>query len=317
MKTCCIGLCLLLAGTAVSHGWGLPYEMVFGETKEDFIDAVKLKGVLRSSFTGNRVWQVDPVLYKRRFGISDGTLRAVLMEICRESAENVKWEPFLDEDPQELRCEKKRLRRSILWLGACADRAAKDFLMGIAVDGAKGEVYRIYAIDAYICSADAREVRDALARFLIGDMKVNDYSTYLCAFEVYDDAEDDAQKREAIAASLIVALAREESNVRFADMDKELAERSAAYATSHQRLALLRKNDVPDSVIREKKEKMTPAVKPGGGPPVTHTTDLEVYMPNLKASRKALEAKWRWQLTNVSTNLTELMERDFSKPEGK
>ncbi|MCL1920919.1 MAG: hypothetical protein FWG50_07555 [Kiritimatiellaeota bacterium] len=120
-------------------------------------------------------------------------------------------------------------------------------------------------------------------------MKGEPYAPYSVALDVYDDSGGDPQKREAIVASLIVALAREENKDIFSYRDKQLAERSKDYATSAQRLDMLKRmSKLPPSKARD--------------------TD-----PDLK---KALASfRFRFFKTNVSTNLTELMARDFGKPE--
>ena len=141
---------------------------------------------------------------------------------------------------------------------------------------------------AYIRNADAQQARDALVCFFI-DMKGKHYAPYSSAIAAYDESEGDPQKREAIVASLIVALAREENKDIFVRKDKQLAERSREYATSAQRLDMLKRmSKLPPSKARD--------------------TD-----PDLK---KALASfRFRFFKTNVSTNLTELMARDFGKPE--
>ena len=90
-----------------------------------------------------------------------------------------------------------------------------------------------------------------------------------------------------------VALAREDSRRNFMSVDKELAQRSKEYATSRQRLAILqRMNKLPPSNWYGDSSSLDPAIK---------------------------SFRFRFFKTNVSTNLTELMARDFTKPleEGK
>ncbi|MCL1921432.1 MAG: hypothetical protein FWG50_10230 [Kiritimatiellaeota bacterium] len=79
------------------------------------------------------------------------------------------------------------------------------------------------------------------------------------------------------------------SGISYSYRDKQLAERSREYATSAQRLAML--------------QRMSKQSPPKGSDTYN---DL----------KKAL-ASFRFRLfkTNVSTNLTELMARDFGKPE--
>ena len=83
-------------------------------------------------------------------------------------------------------------------------------------------------------------------------------------------------------------LAREEDKNNFAQTDKWLAERNKEYATSSQRLAMLqRMSKLPPSPFSD--------------------TD-----PDINAALKSF--RFRLFKTSVSTNMTELMARDFSKP---
>jgi len=297
MKAYCVGLFLLLAGNAVSQDpprFELYTDEIVTEIREYLKNPETLKKSLMDGFTSDHfpVWEEIP-LYKQKFGIVDDTLRPILIDICREAAQVTEWKHFRrDNHPDELLDEKRRLYKSIIWLGYCADEETKRFLIDVATDDMKSDDYRIAAIGSYIQCADAQQTRDALIRFLV-DTRIRPYSTYLQAMRVYDESEDDAQKREAIVASLIVALAREENKVEFAERDKMLAARNKEYATSAQRLAMVqRMSKLPPSQSRD--------------------TD-----PDLKAALKSF--RFRFFKTNVSTNLTELMARDFTKPaeEGK
>jgi len=287
---CCIGLSLLLAGGAFSQR--RIEDMTDEEAaylKDRLKDPGTLKGFLEDNFSGNHsIWPDEITLFKRKFGLADDTLRGILTDICHETARKTEWRPFQDGDPEETLFNKRRLSRSIKWLGYCADEPTKDFLMEVATDGTKAWDYRAAATVAYIQCADANQVRDAIARFFI-DVEEGRYAPDASTFQVYDDSEGDPQKREAIVASLIVALAREGDKNIFSCRDKQLAERSREYATSAQRLDMLKRmSKLPPSKARD--------------------TD-----PDLK---KALAAfRFRFFKTNVSTNLTELMARDFGKPE--
>jgi len=287
---------LLLAGNAASLEWEVIESFSdehIARLSEEFKTPANLREYLMFGFTsGHPLWSHEIPLFKRKFHISDDTLCAVLADIYK-SVQHLGGGPFRRDDPEELTHDKGRLYYSIVWLGYCADEPAKRLLLDIASDDTKEWRNRLVAINAYIQRADAQQARDVLVRALIGDMQVKPYSTYLCAFEVYDGSESDPLKREAIIASLMVALAREGNKGLFADMDKRLAARSKEYATSTQRLAMLqRKSKLPPSQFRD--------------------TD-----PDLKAALKSF--RFRFFKTNVSTNLTELMARDFSKPaeEGK
>ena len=291
MKTlCCIGVCLMLAGAAASQEQEAGLDERLAQAREAYKDPEKLKATLMRIFAiDDRV--LDPrkeiPIFKQKYHVSDETMRTALMSIY-ESVRHLGDDPAHSDEPRETIYDKRRLFCSLEWLGFCADGATKELLMRWATDGTKANDYRVPAIDAYIRCADAQQVRDALIRFLI-DMRVDPYGTYLQAFAVYD--ESDVQKREAITASLVVALSREEDKGRFADMDKKLAKRSKEYAESSQRKAMVeRMSKLPPGLYRD--------------------TD-----PDLKAALESFKALPK--LTSVSTNLTELMARDFRKPPEK
>ena len=296
---CYIGLYLLLADNVVSQD-RIKYEdwwrfkdatdADLAWAREFYNNPEKLKESLMFNFTCDQFfddWEIP--FFKRKFHIADDVLRPVLMDIYK-SVEHLGGEKIQHGEPRELLSDKRRLLWSIVWLGYCADEATKGFLMDITIDDTKANDYRIPAIRAYIQCADAQQMRDALMRFFIG-MNGRPYKPYLQAFEVYDESESDMQKREAIVASLIVALAREENKVEFANIDKRLAARNKEYATSAQRLAMVqRMSKLPPSTFRD--------------------TD-----PDLKTALESFNT--RTKLTSVSTNLTELMARDFTKPPEK
>ena len=111
--------------------------------------------------------------------------------------------------------------------------------MAIVADETKGKIYRHLAICAYIYSADAQQMRNALARFLI-EKRSDSFAIYQHAKEVYNTAENDAAKRAAIVEALTAAaLVREEDRGHFAVADKEFAELDAEYAQSPRRQAAL------------------------------------------------------------------------------
>ena len=299
MKAYCIGLCLLLTGNVVSQDrvryedW-IRFEEITDEglawARDTYNQPETLKKNLTSSEGGLDLdlWEIPFLI--RKFNIAEDTLRRVLMEVCHEMAETTGWESYRHDNQQDgLVHDKRNLQQAIEWLGYCADETGKEFLMAVASDGTKGDIYRTAAVRAYLQRADARQARDALVRFF-SDTKGIPYAPYSSAIAVYDESEGDAQKCEAIAASLIVALARESHRGLFYDTDKKLAMRSKEYATSAQRLAMLKRMS---------------KLPPTNG-----------YGDSAKSLDPAL-ASFRFRLfkTNVSTNLTELMARDFGKPE--
>ena len=178
----------------------------------------------------------------------------------------------------------------IRWLGFCAGEKGKKILWDVASDSTQDKDIRTCAINAYLCRADAQETRDVLVRFLIGDMReFRPNVTYQYAMYAFDTADD--LKRQAILSSVFVALAREDNRLNFMAVDNGLAKRSKEYAESSQRLTIL-----------QRMNKLPPCKSYGDG------SSLDPVIEPLKALPKR---------TNVSTNLTELMARDFRKPPEK
>ena len=285
-----IGLCLLLASNVVSQNThateGLPSEKDEA-TRSNVRSVENIRDYLIGRFSSNHPtfsWEIQK--YRKAPDVTDDALRAALMEIY-QLVQHLGSEPFQKGDPRELTENKRRLLDSIDWLGYCADEPVKRLLLDIANDETKAECYRLAAVSSSIQCADAQEVRDVILRFMV-DVKIRPYSAWLNAFSVYDESEDDPQKREAILATLIVLLAKEERKGRFVAMDKKLAERDKEYATSAQRLAML-----------QRMSKLPPDKFPKTDP------DLNTALNSFR---------FRFFKTNVSTNMTELMARDFSKP---
>ena len=105
--------------------------------------------------------------------------------------------------------------------------------------------------------------------------------------EAHENADE--QKQDAILSTLYVAVAQDED--LFVRMDEYLQTKSTKYADSSQRLAMLqRTNQIPPDI-------------PSG------------IRDNLKSALKSLQT--RTSFTSISTNLTELLERDFSEPKNK
>jgi len=244
-----MGLCLLLAGNGVAQNYetyeNYPDEAI-AYIRERFKNSENLKASLMGNFTYDHfLWPEEVPLYMKTFGITEDTLRVALMGVIEESTEVTKWEPLRRDVQDELLSEKRRLMHSITWLRFCADKPTKEFLMEIAVDETKGEVYRNMAVGAYIKSADARQIKDALIRFLT-EKRVVVYSTYLYAIAAYEEAGDDAAKRVAIVEALTAAaLLKEEDRGYFAMADKDIAEQDKEYAKSPRRKAAFQLMNLP------------------------------------------------------------------------
>jgi len=138
------------------------------------------------------------------------------------------------------------LHAAIIWLGVCSDADAKQFLLDTVTDNTKYDEFRKRAIESYLYRTDAQEMQGTLTRFLIGDMKVVPYDTYLFAVQqLYDASEGDPQKREAIVAAVSATLAKEENRNIVDTVDTLLAKRSKTYADSPQRKATLERLNIP------------------------------------------------------------------------
>ena len=280
---------LLLAGNAIPQD--IPElkdytDELISHLRKGFENPGQLEKYLTETLSYEHfLWPDSIPLFKQKFGITDDTLRTALMGIY-QSVQHLKDAPFQKEDSDEITKDKRRLLYSIEWFGYCADEPVKRLLLDIANDDTIAKGYRYPAISASIQCADVQQVRDVILRFTV-DVKIPPHSTWLAAQSVYDRTRDDPQKRESILATLIVLLAREEDKTEFAEMDKQLAKRSEKYATSSQRLAMV-----------QRMSKLPPALY--------DKTD-----PDLKNALKSF--RFRLFKTNVSTNMTELMARDFSK----
>jgi len=249
MKGCYVGLCLFLVGNGIAMDWKYYKNLSDDEVayrRELNKDPVNLKHFFMHSFTSDhQLWPEEIPLFIKKFSITEDTLRTVLMEIIHESAKASKWEPIRQDESEELLFEKRRVYNSIIWLGYCADEAAKEFLMEIADDDTKDWRCRIVAIDSYLQRADAQQTRDALLRFLT-EIRVKPSATYLTVMDVYDEAKGDTAKREAIVSALTAAaLAKEEDRGYFAKADKLFAEQDKVYAKSPQRKAALKQMNLP------------------------------------------------------------------------
>ena|GEM_PF-1582711 len=290
MKTVCcvIGLSLLFANRVVATEW-LPRhepkpltEKEIASRKEDFKNPEKVKAFLMGEFPKND-WSgtmTNPHLiraFAKEYEITVEVLRSVLADIYRDSARKTGWE-FADDWDSEA-----RLHSSILWMSVFADESAKKLLLDIAMDAKKDIFYRYPAVLGYFRCANAQEVRDLFVWLLSDDKRFPiDLKASLLEHirELWREVEADRQKREAILASLCVAVAQEKDMRTFGQLDGFLAQNSAEYATSNQRVALLQKKG--------------------------NTSRANGISESQKTANKPL--------TNVSTSLTELKKRDFRKP---
>ena len=240
---CMLALCLAAQGlsakviTLLDVYMDASTEEQSDRIREEFRDPERVKTLLRA-FLGKSYDCVEMLKFKRKFGVSDEPMQTVLMGIIREESAKTARPGGGDYD-------NTILQRAVRWLSVCADTKAKQFLVGLATDNAVCETTRIFAVQAYMFSADAREARDVFPRLLADDMRegkdgLNIASwAYGSAFQAYDEAQEDPQKRESIIAALSAVLAREKDNRLFPHGDKMLAERSAEWVESPRRKAAL------------------------------------------------------------------------------
>lgn len=288
-KLCCVGLSLLLAGDTVASLLAGAEDKVLSpeeiaSRKADLKDPAKLKAFLTEAFSND--WSGSFISnfargLKEMYDVPDDILKPVLLDIYRESAQKTGWKNGSDRDARW------GLFGAIWGLADLADKPVREMLLGIAKDSAKDVLYRYPAILGYVRCAEAQDVRDLFV-WLLGDKKrfPVDLRGSLVKHirDLWDAIEADEQKREALLASLYVAVALEKDAWVFGGLDDFLAQRSEEYRTSRQRVDLLKKNG--------------------------KASDASGI---LDSRRKA-----GLPLTSVSTSLKELMKRDFGKPpEGK
>ena len=221
----------------------------FDRFQEIFNDPVQLKERFEKNLlVYPHISGKEMIEFKQVFGISDEVMRSILMDIIREVSAKNGWQWENPKFLKEIDIANMQLHWAICWLEVCADADAKQFLMDIATDTKKGDVYRRTAAFTYLRCSNAQETRDALTCFFADDMRAvvcPVYGPYNAAIEAYDKAESDLLKREAIVTSLTAALAKEENEKLFIYADKLLTKRSKAYAESPQRKAALQRFDTP------------------------------------------------------------------------
>jgi hypothetical protein len=224
--------------------------------------------------------------FKERFAVTDDQLYRVLMSIYRDAEE--KRLTHVPKTPGGNN-NKRKIEGVLSWLPKCGDIPVKEFLMDYAGTLENDSWLRRTAILSYLREADATESKNTLFRFLVEGERMNSLerlSIYEYARMVYDGASP--EKKAAILAALLASANREEGKIEFMKVDKILAERSAAYRYSRERLAMLERHSL--------------------APPTTNLyTDRD-----LKAALQ--ECRKYKTHTNISTNLAALKTRNFNLP---
>ena len=215
--------------------------------RESLRDAKKLRECVLGLFYscwGKPVMPEDAEAFKLVSGLSDAALEAALLDAIREySAKGWHaWDAF--HPSKDVRMSYVYLTGAIKWLGFCAEAKGKKLLKGVIMDNTKDGDYRRFAIDSYMCRADANERWAMIASFLADDLRlviIPLFDVYHAAVCEYGEAEGDTKKRREIAAAVCVALAKEKNRLYFARGNTLPADWSKGYAESPQRKATLEK----------------------------------------------------------------------------
>ena len=246
-----------------------------------------LRLLTEESLFSRKTGETDKKAHSELKEVTAEQFHRVLMEMYNEAEE--KW-PTLTPKTAEWGENGDVVIGVLACLPMCGNIPVKDFLLDYAASKEKEGFKRAVAVSSYLRVADAAEARGVLLRFLVDEDRMNPMgrlSIYSYARMAYKDAP--AEKRTAILAALIAAAAKEEGKIEFMKVDGILAERSAAYRLSRERLALLERHS------------------------------LELPTANLYTDRdlKAALAESRKykQHTSISTNLEVLASRDFNLPQ--
>jgi len=276
MRTsCCIGLCLLMASYAISQEWA----DYFKPNSEEKIAS----------------WKAD---FKDAEKLKEALKqRLILGHIFPDNNNIPAFKEKFGVTDESIRSALKSIYEapdkavffnSVEAMCAFADERMKPFLLEAATDRATQPGPRQAAIWKYLRLANAEEVKNFFVIILMDKTEFsNDMKDALTSLP---NRDADEQKREAIIASLRVVAAQEEDWKRFEYWDFVLMSRDKDYALSRQRVELLKKHAASE-----------PA-------------DAESHQITTLKDRLA-EIQTRATFTNVSTNLTDLIKRDFRKKE--
>lgn len=252
------------------------------------MDDAKLKEWLSGNFTApeSMPWE-ERSAFKVSHTIPDEQLHRVLMEIYREASG--RWDSLT---PKTVEWNKNRrtIEGVLGWLPVCGDIPVKSFLMDYAIAKGNNSLNSSYAVLSYLRVADAEETKNALLCFLVeGDRmdSMERLGIYGHACTAYDATSP--EKKAAILSALIAAAAKEEGKIEFMKVDTILAERSAAYRHSRERLAMLERHRLE--------------------PPTNNLYTDRDLKAGLEECRKYKTH------TSISTNLAALKTRNFNLPQ--
>ena len=241
-------LCLSVTRVASAEDTGFPpwpecYEGVTPEViankRDAFRNPDKLKAeLLRFLPINGRFDFTEFPWFKKTFDVQDEVLRPVLLEIYKEAS-------LKDLTDPNNHVDRLRAMRSLTGLGICADNDTKQLLLTLATETSDIRNIRMRSLAAYLQAADPEEAKDALLRFLVEGGRMG-HMERLSVYEYAQMAFDSAspEKKAAILAALIAAVNKEEGKIEFMKVDKILAERSAAYRRSRERLAMLERHSL-------------------------------------------------------------------------
>jgi hypothetical protein len=251
------------------------------------MDDARLKDWLSGNFIApeSMEWE-ERSDFKLSHAIPDEQLHRVLMDIYNEASG--KWNSLT---PKTVEWNKNRrtVEGVLGWLPVCGDIPVKSFLMDYAVSKENDYLTRSDAVLSYLRLADAEESKNALLRFLVEENRMDGKSRLIIyghARTVYDVASP--EKKAAILAALLASANREEGKIEFMKIDKILAERSAAYRYSRERLVMLERHSLE--------------------PPTNNLYTDRDLKAGLEECRKYKTH------TNISTNLAALKTRNFNLP---
>jgi hypothetical protein len=261
MKRVCVGLAVLcLAASTLFAFTPLPsfYENWTEEEierlREDCKDAEKLKGRLEEILPVTPIGMARHIEeFKQKFGVKDEVLLAATLSLARTPHLKARmWHAKSMEEASKIHA---MLYSLMGLLSFCADAECKALLLEQTTDFSDEKSGRVrwMAIYYYLLCADARETRDALARFL-ADPREKLLDVHYRTMLVYDMAAYDEQKREAIVEATSAALMKETDEKTFARVDGDLANWSKAYADSPQRKAKLERMAKPPEKPKQGKE---------------------------------------------------------------
>ena len=202
---CVVFMCLVRGGVASRvicdleiYLDGFTEERV-AQIREELKDKSKLRRCT-ASIVSSHLSEVTPErveAFKQKYGVGDDAMLTELMDIIREGAVKAGWTKYRKGDAKDTYVSVKgHLRNAIFWLNLLsgADAEIKPLMMDIATDGAVADEYRSAAIHTYLRRANAREVQEAVVRFLSDDMRMTENFYRLYVYHAIIQVSDVSEK---------------------------------------------------------------------------------------------------------------------------